>query len=111
MAKALEKDPARRYQSAADLAADLRRLAGPRANPGAPQSALVPTAQFARRNTALVGGVTATVVALVLGLVGTILFAIAEAQQRGQAEHYARETLFQAYRAPLGRCDRRAVRA
>ena len=34
VAKALEKDPARRYASAADLAADLRRLAGPRADPG-----------------------------------------------------------------------------
>jgi WD40 repeat protein len=65
--------------------------------------------KFARRHTGLVGGVVATVAALVLGLVGTILFAVREAQQRGQAEHNAqqaidekREAQFQAYRARLG---------
>ena len=54
------------------------------------------------------GGVLATGVALVLGLVGTILFAVAEARQRGQAEQNARqanhekhEALYQAYRACL----------
>ena len=54
------------------------------------------------------GGVVATGVALVLGLVGTILFAVGEAQQRGLAEQNARaaiaekrEALFQAYRARL----------
>lgn len=101
VAKALEKDPARRYQSAADLAADLRRWLAHEPILARPPSALYQLRKFARRHTALVGGVTATVVALVLGLVGTILFAVAEARQRGQAEHYARETLFQAYRARL----------
>src|SRR5262249_41510017 len=64
--------------------------------------------KFARRNTALVGGVAATVAALVLGLVGTILFAVGEARQRGVAEQNARAALgegrkaqFQAYRARL----------
>src|SRR5262249_27866688 len=50
--------------------------------------------KFARRHTGLVGGVAATGVALVLGLVTTTLFAVGEARQRGQAE-------FQAYRARL----------
>jgi WD40 repeat protein len=47
-------------------------------------------------------------VALVLGLIGTILFAVGEARQRGQAEHNAkaandekRTALFQMYRARL----------
>jgi WD40 repeat protein len=39
--------------------------------------------------------------ALVLGLIGTILFAIGEARQRGEAEHNARQALFQAYRARI----------
>ena len=62
--------------------------------------------KFARRHKGLVGGVIATGVALVLGLVGTILFAIGEAHQRGQAEHNAqqaivaqRDALFQAQQA------------
>ncbi len=57
--------------------------------------------KFARRHTALVGGVAATGVALVLGLVTTALFAVGEARQRGQAEHNAREASYQTYRARI----------
>src|SRR5262249_24221630 len=49
----------------------------------------------------LVGGVVATLAALALGLVGTILFAVGEARQRGLADQNARAALFQAYRARL----------
>ena len=101
VAKALEKDPARRYPSAADLAADLRRWLAHEPILARPPSALYHLRKFARRHTGLVGGVVATVAALVLGLVGTILFAVGEARQRGQAEQNAREALFQAYRARL----------
>ncbi len=106
VAKALEKDPARRYPSAADLAADLRRWLAHEPILARPPSALYHLRKFARRHTGLVGGVVATGVALVLGLVGTILFAVGEARQRGQAEHNARQAIdekreaqFQAYRA------------
>jgi WD40 repeat protein len=115
VAKALEKDRARRYASAADLAADLRRWLANEPILARPPSALYHLRKFARRHRALVGGVLATGVALVLGLVGTILFAVAEAQQRGQAEQNAleaeqnaqaanyekQEALFQAYRASV----------
>ena len=108
VAKALEKDPARRYQSAATLAEDLRRWLAHKPILARPPSALYHLGKFARRNKALVGGVAATVAALVLGLVGTILFAVGEAKQRGLAEQNARaalaerrEALFQAYRARL----------
>jgi WD40 repeat protein/predicted Ser/Thr protein kinase len=101
VAKALEKDPARRYASAADLAADLRRWLAHEPILARPPSALYYLRKFARRHTALVGGVVATVAALVLGLVGTILFAVGEAKQRGLAEQNARAALFQAYRARL----------
>src|SRR5262249_40778301 len=115
VAKALEKDRARRYPSAADLAADLRRWLNHEPSLARPPSALDHLRKFARRHRGLVGGVLATGVVLVLGLVGTILFAIAEARQRGQAEQNAlqsehnalvannekREALYQAYRARL----------
>ena len=108
VAKALEKDPARRYRSAADLAADLRRWLDHEPILARPPSALYHLHKFARRHKGLVGGVVATGVALVLGLVGTILFAVREAHQRGQAEHNAqqaidekREAQFQAYRARM----------
>ena len=108
VAKALEKDPARRYWSAAELAADLRRWLVHEPILARPPSALYHLHKFARRHKGLVGGVAATVAALVLGLVGTVLFAVREAHQRGQAEHNAqqaideqREALFQAYRARM----------
>jgi WD40 repeat protein/predicted Ser/Thr protein kinase len=101
VAKALAKDPARRYPSAADLAADLRRWLAQEPIQARPPSALYQLRQFARRHKALVGGVVATVAALVLGLVGTILFAVGEARQRRQADEKTREAQLQAYRARI----------
>ena len=108
VAKALEKDP----RGATRPRRTWRRTcgAGWPTKPilARPPSALYHLRKFARRNKALVGGVVATGLALVLGLVGTILFAVREARQRGLAEHNARqataekrEALFQAYRARL----------
>src|SRR5262249_46096580 len=94
VAKALEKDAARRYPSAAELAADLRRWLAHEPILARPPSALYHLRKFARRHKGLVGGVVATVAALVLGLVGTILFAVGEARQRRQAE-------YQTYRARI----------
>jgi WD40 repeat protein/predicted Ser/Thr protein kinase len=108
VAKALEKDKARRYPSAGELGEDLRRHLAHQPIRARPASALYQVLKFTRRHRALVAGTAATVAALVLGLVGTILFAIGEARQRGQAEHLAREAidktreaLFQTYRARI----------
>jgi eukaryotic-like serine/threonine-protein kinase len=108
VAKALEKDKARRYESAGELGADLRRHLAHEPIQARPASALYQVLKFARRHRALVGGVAATMAALALGLVGTILFAIGESRQRGEAEHLAREAtdkereaLFQTYRARM----------
>lgn len=108
VAKALEKDRARRYASAAELATDLRRWLANEPILARPPSALYHLGKFARRHKALVGGTLAVVAALVLGLIGTILFAVGEARQREQAEKNALtateekgKALLQAYRASL----------
>src|SRR5262245_22142553 len=108
VAKALAKEPARRYASAADLAADIRRWLASEPILARPPSAMYHLRQFARRHTGLVGGVLATGAALILGLVGTIVFAVGEARQRDQAEQNARaahdekhEAQFQEYRAHI----------
>jgi WD40 repeat protein len=108
VAKALQKDPGRRYASAADLAADLRRWLAHEPILARPTSALYHLRKFARRHRGLVGGVLATGAALALGFVVSTLFAVGEARQRGQAEHNARqaleekrEALFQSYRARI----------
>src|SRR5262249_60317468 len=97
----------RGYPSAGVRAGALRRWLAHEPILARAPSPLYYLRKFARRHKALVGGVLATGAALVLGLVGTILFAVAEARQRGQAEHYAqqatdekREAVFHAY---LGR--------
>jgi eukaryotic-like serine/threonine-protein kinase len=108
VAKALEKERGRRYASAAELAADIRRHLRSEPIRARPSSALYHLRKFARRHKALVGGVAATGMALILGLVGTVLFAVGEARQRGQAEQSAqqaidekREALFRTYRARI----------
>lgn len=91
VAKALEKDRARRYTAAADLAADLRRWLAHEPILARPTSALYQLRKFARRNRALVGGATATGLALLLGTVFSLLFAFGEARQRRAADRSARE--------------------
>src|SRR6516164_1170973 len=99
--KALAKDKARRYATAGELAADLRRHLHNEPIRARPPSALYQLRKFARRHKALVGGVLATGLALVLGLVGTILFAVGEVRQRRQADDKTREAQFQEYRARI----------
>ena len=84
--KALEKEPQRRYQSAAELAADIRRYLGDEPIAARPASTFYQLHKFARRNKGLVGGLAATLVALVVGLLGTSYFLVEALQQRDAAE-------------------------
>jgi serine/threonine protein kinase len=79
--KAMEKDRDRRYASSAELAADLRRFMRNEPIQARPATALYQLSKFARRNKALVGGVAATMVALILGLGGSLYF-LRQARQR-----------------------------
>jgi WD40 repeat protein len=69
--KALEKDRARRYESANGLAADLRRYLENEPIAARPPSALYRIEKLARRNKLLFGAVAAVFVALVIGLIAT----------------------------------------
>ncbi|MCH8344568.1 MAG: serine/threonine protein kinase [Planctomycetes bacterium] len=69
VAKALEKDRDRRYQSAAELAADVRRYLSDEPIVARPASTLYQLRKFARRNRGLVGGVAGAMVILVVALV------------------------------------------
>lgn len=80
-AKALEKDPTRRFASAGEFAADLRRfLAGEPALSG-PPSATYRVGVFVRRHRALVASTLAVIVALAIGLAVAL-----KALQRANAE-------------------------
>ncbi|MBL9030972.1 MAG: tetratricopeptide repeat protein [Phycisphaerae bacterium] len=69
--KALERDKARRYQSAAEMAEDLRRFLRDEPLVARPPSRTYQLRKFAKRNRALVGGMAAVVAVLALGVAGT----------------------------------------
>lgn len=86
VAKALEKDKARRYQSAADLAADLRRYLLDQPIIARPAGTWYQLRKFARRNKPLVAGVAASFLLLTAGVMGTTYWAVrATAAERDQA--------------------------
>ncbi len=71
VAKALEKDKDRRYQTAGELAADIRRYLNDEPIVARQASAMYQFRKFTKRNKALVGGAAATLVLLIGGISGT----------------------------------------
>ena len=71
VSKALEKDKTRRYSSAAELGADIRRYLRDEPIVARAPSTIYHIRKFARRNKALVAGIAAVFVVLVLGIVAS----------------------------------------
>jgi len=71
VAKALEKNKVRRYQSAESLASDIRRYLKDEPIAARPASTWYQVQKFSRRNIGLVTGLVAAFVLLVAGVVGT----------------------------------------
>jgi tetratricopeptide (TPR) repeat protein len=80
--KALEKDRHRRYESAADLAEDIRRYLSHEPIAAQPADALYRFRKFARRNRALVTAGSIATAALLIATGVSIAFALSEAAQR-----------------------------
>jgi len=83
--KALEKDRARRYQSAAELASDLRRYLSHAPITARPASAMYTFRKFAARNRKFVGALVALAAALVIGFAGTFTGFIQARRERDEA--------------------------
>jgi WD40 repeat protein len=116
--KALEKQPSRRYPSAAALAADLRRVLGHEPIEARPTSVLYRGAKFCRRHRGLVVG---TCLAFAASLAGTVLAtwqagralrasALAREETR-RAERQAYLAAIQGAEAALGLGDGEMARA
>jgi tetratricopeptide (TPR) repeat protein len=71
VAKALEKEKARRYASAAELGADIRRYLDDQPIIARPASATYQLQKFARRHRGLIGGIAAIFVVLVAGIIAS----------------------------------------
>lgn len=87
--KALEKDRERRYQSAGELAADIRRYLAHEPIVARPVSTFYQVRKFARRHKGLVAGLVLTVVVLLLGTVIATTFAIQSSQNLATSERAA----------------------
>ena len=114
---ALEKDPARRYQSAASLAEDVRRYLRDEPITARPPSTMYQLRKFARRNRGLVAGLGVAASILIAATIGlSVLLArslSAEADARTQADRATEVTAFlvEMLSAPNPRMEGRDVRA
>lgn len=82
VAKALEKDPNRRFQSAAEFAADIRRFLRDEPIRSRPPSSLYQLRKFAKRNRSLVTAVALVFVCMIVATAVSTRFAISESRQR-----------------------------
>lgn len=87
--KAMEKEPERRYESAAALSLDLRRFLADKPIVARPPSTIYELRKFAKRNRALVTTISLASVALLLIAVFATFKAIAATEAREQAEQEA----------------------
>ncbi len=88
VAKAIEKDPGRRYQSAADLGNDIRRFLRDETILARPVTAWYQMTRFARRHRALVGGAVSFLLLLIVALIvtGTLYVRADRAELRARRE-------------------------
>jgi len=116
--KCLNKEPARRYQSAAELTEDIRRHLEHRPISARPNSVAYQLRRFARRNRVLVVAAAAVALALTIGSISTLVQLgraraaerVAESR-RAQAERQAYQTSIFAAEAALKAFDGRTARA
>ncbi len=99
VAKALEKEKARRYGAASALAADIRRYLSDEPIAARPASTWYQVAKFSKRNRALVGGVLTSFVLLVAGIAATGAALARESEQRRRAEKGEQDAAEQATQA------------
>ncbi len=85
VAKAIDKEPTRRYRDANELASDVSHYLNDEPIVARRATTMYQLAKFTRRNRVLVGGIVATIVVLVLGLVGTGVGFLQAMQDRDRA--------------------------
>ncbi len=110
VAKAIEKNPDRRYPSAAALAADLRRFLADEPIHARPTTRIERARRFARRHRGVVWGVTSTIVALTAGVIVAVTLAISANAARRSAEWTGYRAGIAAANAALVNNDVRSAR-
>lgn len=108
--KALERDRGRRYQSAIELATDIRRFLRDEPIVARPASAWYQFRKFATRHKALVGGAAAVFFGMVVGLAGTA-YGLVQATKAGEVLRGQRDQAQQQVQVVSGEKQRAAERA
>jgi tetratricopeptide (TPR) repeat protein/tRNA A-37 threonylcarbamoyl transferase component Bud32 len=88
---ALDKDPSRRYDSAGSLGADFHRYLAHEPIQARPSSRIYRMQKFTRRHRGLVFGTAATILVLVLGVIGTTTFALRSAASETRTQRALKE--------------------
>lgn len=101
VSKALDKERSRRYASAAELAADIRRYLSDEPIHARPPSTWYQISKFSRRNRGLVAGAAAAALILVIGASVATVLAILANQARHEAELRTVQAHRETYRASL----------
>jgi WD40 repeat protein/tRNA A-37 threonylcarbamoyl transferase component Bud32/tetratricopeptide (TPR) repeat protein len=107
--KCLEKEPARRYQSAADVAADLRRYLARIPIQGRPISRAERAVRWVRRNRVLSAFASTAVFALLVGTVVSTYFAINAGRQAALALEKQGEAIESKEKADVARHEAEAT--
>ena len=89
--KATSSDPERRYQSVAEFSDDLQRFRSGEPIHARPPTTLYRAGRFVLRNKALVAALTATAVALIVGIIVALTLAADAQDERRRADHEAWE--------------------
>ncbi|HPF37710.1 MAG TPA: protein kinase [Phycisphaerae bacterium] len=98
-AKAVEKDKSRRYQSAAELAADIRRFLNDEPISARPPTAIYQLRMFARRNRGLVRGAALGGAAILIGVIISVQQAFVATSARDFARREEAQARYQSYLA------------
>jgi serine/threonine protein kinase/WD40 repeat protein len=110
IAKAMEKDRERRYGSAGELGADIRRWLNDEPIAARPASSLYQLRKFARRNRPLVWGAAAVVAALAVGATVATVSAVRESHAKRLAEAAAQRANLSAALADIQGGNARSAR-
>ncbi len=105
VAKALAKEPQRRYQSAAELAADIRRFLADEPVVARPASSFYQLSKFARRNKALVSGIAATLIVSIAGAAVAGRYAVIAHRNAGEVALKEQASRRQSYVADLAAAE------
>jgi hypothetical protein len=108
--KAMRKDRTERYRSAAELADDIENYLQGAPLIAGPLSTVYKFKKFVRRNRALVSGIAAVMVVLVIGIIVSTILAIGQARARAKAEAVA-DYLQNDVLNPIGNLRGRQLRA